>query len=146
MVCIVTDDVRDVSIVHSGDIIPNAIHTNAYCASDLSECGVNVLPCTNDNFNCSVDGLGEPTKSAETNIQDKSSSLSIHCKQLAATEIKDKEGECQKYQSDDDNNDMGNAELPTTKGAYVCGSIQGVCCPMSIDTAATYTVVSARVY
>ena len=62
----------------------------------------------------------------------------MHCRQLNATEVK--QGE---YRG---NHDDENVQLPATKGAYVCGSIQGVCCPMTIDTAATYTVVSARVY
>ena len=118
---------NNVSIVHSGNTDPNDIQfTNAYGANDPSECGVNELPITNTNPNSGIDGLGECIRHADINIQHKPSSQNMHCKQLV----------------DDDE----NVQLPATKGAYVCGSIQGVCCPMTIDTAATYTVVSARVY
>ena len=132
---------NNVSIVHSGNTDPNDIQfTNAYGANDPSECGVNALPITNTNPNSGIDGLGECIKHADINVQHKPSSQNMHCKQLDATEVK--QGECRGNQSDDDE----NVQLPATKGAYVCGSIQGVCCPMTIDTTATYTVVSARVY
>ena len=100
---------------------------------------MNALLTANTNPNSGIDGLGEYIDHADIN-KHKPSSQDMHCKPLDATGSK--QGECQGDKPDDDE----DVKLPTTKGAYICGKIQGVCCPMTIDTAATYTVVSARVY